>query len=479
MKILFITLLFIQISVYNGISRYLSGGFTFHVISKDSILVKLTLVRDCLGDPMKPAQINVFCEENESLITQFFVDVPAGTDVTNACPIMGGSKCSNPKSVFPFGFEQYVFEKLLILPDSVKCCVLRFTFQDCCRSLNIKTTSINQTFYTEGEINRCLGHGLSFDFNYPSAFVFITHAELSYQQGLVFYGKKFPDSIRCNLTPPLSKKNAAFLYDSPYSYIRPLYFKGFPDTSISFPCGFHVSSDAGTLEFTGDTAQTTVLSLLYRFFISGKLVAAFRREIYSAIMDYPVNHLPELFYDTDYKEVFAGDSVIFNFRTFDQDTTNTLTITYSGNLPGAVWTHNNGKVKHPEARLVWYSKNEHISAIPYSFEIIVSDNHCPSHGNTIKTFYVKVSAVNITAENFSTPEFYISENQIIIKLNSGFSGHNLLQLTDLSGKIIHAEKFEYPYLEISTRLLPPGLYILYLSGEKGYLLNKPVKFVKK
>ena len=480
MKKTFLFLIFIHFQLFVSGNRYLSGEFSFDVLGKDSILVRLTLVRDCLGDVLTPVTINVFCAENEILLTHLKIDVPAGTDITYACPLMGGSRCENPKSVFPFGFEQFIFQKLLILPDTLNCCALRFNFQDCCRSLNLKTTSINQPFYTESTLNRCLMQETSISYANPSAFVYITHIELIYSQGIQITSKGLTiDSVRCRLATPKNSHNSSFIFDSPYTFSTPLFFRGFPDTSLDFPSGFHLSKEDGTLSFTGDTAQTTVLSVLYELFAQGKMLASLRREMYVAIMDYPINHLPELIYDTTYKEVKAGDSVIFHFQTFDSDTSNTVLISYSGSLPGAIWTSNSGQAKHPEAQLIWKTKREFINVIPYQFTVTVSDNHCPSHGIVSTDFYVLVNETGAMPDIPAMFTIEKSEDKIVIHFNPSSQKDYTLLITDLCGKLLYYNNSCRHSESIDLSKLPSGIYFLRINSNYMLKEKKVYKFFRK
>jgi len=454
--------------------KYLTAEISWTVISKDTILVKFVLVSDCKAAKPDAPFLNVNCALTSEWICGFNMSLPEAVDITNACPLMGGSRCSNPNSVFPFGFAQYTCYHLLVLPDTLDCCKLKISFSKCCRTADIKTTSINQPLYTETILNRCLLEGLSAGFESTSAFIYITGLELVYKQAFKMSDlNKTVDSVKCYLESPVSASNSPFVYDTPYTYLLPLKFKGFPDSSLDFPSGFHLNSANGDLSFTGIIPQTTVLCIVYRFFKDGQTVAFLRREMYIAIMNYPVNTLPELIFDTNYKEVYAEGTLQFDFKTFDADTTNSVTVNYNSALPGAIWTNNNGQVKHPQATLKWVPSKSMISTIPYSFRITVSDNHCPSHGHVNYDFNVLVKDQSGVKNSISNKKFklnYSSEAIIINIENELLQSKPVIELYDMQGRLIFSEKCKQD--KISIQQLKNGLYLLYIKTSESVMIEK-------
>ena len=128
---------------------YLLGGdITWRYAGKDSFLITLTLYRDCDKSEMKDAHLQVRCKSTDELITTLVITKPAPKDVTPKGDSMT-SRCQNPASPFPYGFEQYTFTKLLILDDSLSCCDLVLSFSDCCFSSDFTNIEPNSNFYLD------------------------------------------------------------------------------------------------------------------------------------------------------------------------------------------------------------------------------------------------------------------------------------------------------------------------------------------
>lgn len=69
-------------------------------------------------------------------------------------------------------------------------------------------------------------------------------------------------------------------YTSPFNYLKPLTFRGFPFNTKSLPLGFHLDSLTGILKFTGVKAENTVVAMVVELYDndSNKLVSVNQRE---------------------------------------------------------------------------------------------------------------------------------------------------------------------------------------------------------
>jgi len=89
--------------------------------------------------------------------------------------------------------------------------------------------------------------------------------------------------------------------------------------------------------------------------------------------------------------VCANDTVVFSISTNDYDTQDSLIISWNKSIKGAVWTDNNGQVKHPTGTLKWKPEdNKHPSTIPYVFTATVQDNSCPVNGSSTRAYQILV-----------------------------------------------------------------------------------------
>jgi len=390
-------ILFIILPLIGKADHFIGSDLTWKCIGQDSFLVSLTIYRDCNGIPMHPIAIVAKCASTGATITTLNISKPQGVDITPTC----GSSCTRCQTSgcsFPYGIERYVFTSLLVLSNAGSCCEIVMSFQSCCRNLTITTGIANQSFYCDGRLNRCINPcdnsptftnapvaiicvGQDFIFNHGAIDI-----DISSTGGLI-------DSLSYEWTSPLGYGGAVLSYSSPYSYDKPIYFWGFPSTTLSFPRGFHLDKTTGDISFRPMKVEQTVMALKISEFrtINGVKVkiGEIRRDIQFIVISCPNNNAPILS-GPFYKEVCATNTVSFSIATNDYDTKDTLLISWNGAIPGATWSSNNKQVKHPTGVMTWTPGEQHASPIPYVFTATVKDDACPVNGSSTRAYQILV-----------------------------------------------------------------------------------------
>ena len=239
----------------------MASDLTWVCIGKDSFLIKLNIYTDCNQEKPGEMQVNVYCKQNYSLLKTLNCQKPSGVDITPCCH-EACTRCTNPSCSFQYGIEQYAYRKLLILDNAGSCCEILFSLSACCRNSALTTIADagKKSFYTEASLNRCLSpcdNGP--DFTNPPIGILCQGLDFVYNDGRQDFdigtNGQLLDSVGYELVPTLRTKDSTLDYIYPYTYDKPLYFKGFPDVNAA--TALHFSS--GEMLFTPQTYQQTIL----------------------------------------------------------------------------------------------------------------------------------------------------------------------------------------------------------------------------
>ncbi|MEA3496475.1 MAG: hypothetical protein U9R42_10610, partial [Bacteroidota bacterium] len=382
-------------------SRIMGSDLTWTCIGQDSFLVKLTLYRDCNGVQLpNTVSIPIKCKATNQLITTLTIAKPTPTDITPVCN-SSCTRCQSSSCSFPYGIEQYTFQKLAVLSSAGSCCELIMSFQMCCRNSSITTGAANKAFYTFAELNRCLTPcDNSPQFTNPPILVACIGQDFTINHGFFDTDKdslgRLSDSLVYSWGHPLSDSGSNIPYTGSYTYKKPIYFWGFPNANLPFPRSFHLDLHTGDISFRPMKIEQTVMVTKVEEFRNDTLIGQIRRDIQVIVINCPNNHAP-LLSGPFYKEVCAGDSVTFTINTNDYDSNDTLRISWNNAITNATWSSNNGIVKHPTGNFTWVPQNNMASTIPYVFTATVKDDACPVNGSSTRAYQILVkSNPNIT-----------------------------------------------------------------------------------
>ena len=291
----------------------------------------MIVYRDCNQGVMNnSANLSLKCATTGSLINTLTIPLPPPIDITPSC---GGScsRCQDSNCSYPYGIEEYTFTKLLVFDKSLSCCNIIISFSDCCRSKAFTNIQAGSPFYLEAKMNRCLSpcDNSPSSNNPPIAIMCkgtsivtcgMTDIDIGDFGGML-------DSLVYEWTPPLVASNTAVSFNSPFTYQKPLYFKGYPNDTLAFPSGFHLSN-CGGMNFHTDSLGFSLFAFKVKEYRNGKLIGEITREITIIVIECPKNNAPVLS-GPFYKEVGEGQTVNFSIATNDYDTKDSLRISWN------------------------------------------------------------------------------------------------------------------------------------------------------
>ncbi|MFC2114779.1 hypothetical protein ACFLRI_05465, partial [Bacteroidota bacterium] len=396
----FILFLFCITFPFQGYATHMFGSdFEWSHISGDTFLIKLTIYRDCNGVQLSNASIPIKCATTGYPITTLSITKPAPQDITPTCKA-SCSRCQTSSCSFPYGIEKYVFLKQVVLSSSISsnCCKINMSYTMCCRNSSITSGAANANFFIDAQFDRCLSTpDNSPVFTNPPIDVFCISNDYFFSCGTIDLDKdssgNLLDSISYEWTPPLSNAGSAISYPGQYSYDKPVFFWGMPNANLPWPRGFHLDQNTGEISFRPMKVEQTVAAIKVKEWrrINGvmQLIGSTRRDMQWVVISCPNNH-PPVINGPFYKEVHAGDTVLFSIATNDYDVNDTVRINWNEAIPGASWTANNDSVKHPTGQLLWIPNSNDVSSIPYQFMAFVNDDACPVNGRSSRTFQVLV-----------------------------------------------------------------------------------------
>jgi hypothetical protein len=362
-------------------------------IGQDSFMVTLSIYRDCNENDIEAINVKVNCAKDNTLLQTINIPKPEPIDVTPVCERCC-TRCENPACSYPFGIEQYEYSKLLVLNSPSSCCKIKISWESCCRGKRITTGLEQKPFYIEGILNRCLSPcDNSPRLNeIPIQIICIGRDNtVNFKAYDNDYNEttKTADSLTYELVPPKGSNGEDLTYSGSYNFDKPLYFWGFPDNQLNGPRGFHLNQSTGLLTFRPMNIEETMMAIKITEFRNGENIGEITRNIQFIVISCPNAQAPYLS-GPFYKEICAGSTVSFNIRTIDKDPNDTLTISWNENIPGAVWTDNNGQTRHPTGTLSWTPSEQHASNIPYVFIVTVKDDAYPVNSVTSRAYQVLV-----------------------------------------------------------------------------------------
>jgi len=385
------------ISLSNASATDVVGGqITWQKVGTDSFLVTLTGYRDCNGIAFPDMTIPAKCLTTGTSFGSLSITKPSPVDITPTC----GSSCTRCQSSscsFPYGMQKYVYQKLLVLSNPGSCCDIGLSCYLGNRPSTITTGAAGSQCYVEARLNRCL----SFDNNSPQMSnnpinIICVGQDFIFNLGASDLDKdssgKLLDSISYEWAKPQTGAGTYTTWSGSYTYDKPVFFWGFPNTSLPFPRGLHLDKTTGDISFRPMKVEQTIMAVKMS---EWRKINGTRTKIGETTCDFmviiiscPNNNAPVLS-GPFYKEVNVGDSLFFSITTNDYDTKDTLNIDWSKNIPGANWSSNNKQVKHPTGVLKLKADSS-MSGNLYTFTATVKDDACPISGKSTRIYQIQV-----------------------------------------------------------------------------------------
>ena len=376
-----------------------------------SFTINATLYRDCNGIPMSASNFSLVpvaggptCNGNTITASG---SLSNGKDIT---PVSNNSctRCTNPSCSYPYGVQQWNEVVTVSFPKG-SCCKYEIQWQECCRNTAITTGAEGENFYINAVLNRCdTPCDNSPYFTNPPLVTICNNQCYMLNMGAIdkdidAYGNA--DSLVYWLVDPLVAEGSPATWNSPYNSKEPLKYSGAfgnPtggkwDPANNICQGFHLDSITGDLYFKPVKTDVTVIAIQVQSWKKDALgnpylSSSVTRDVQLSVITCPANHLPTITgingtstFDIDY---CVDQYKCFKIISYDQDTADTVTLSWNQAIPGATFTANNNVTKHPVGTFCW--KAIQARSYPYYFVINARDNAFPSPGQTSQSYTIHV-----------------------------------------------------------------------------------------
>jgi gliding motility-associated-like protein len=409
----FVILLLLSLTgIYSAKASHVMGAeITWTCVGQDSFIVKLVAYRDCNGISMSVHDtINFKCATTGVLITSLGITAGTPTDITPVCKT-SCTRCQSLTCSFPYGIQRYSMQGLVILNAAGSCCNITILWDG--NQRNVAITTIQNAgisnFNIEAQLNRCLNPcDNSPTFSNNPVQILCVGQHFTFTHGIQDFDDNttggLSDSLTYEWAQPMGVSPNYLTYNSPYAYNLPIYFWGFPNNALPFPRGFHLDPATGDVEFTPMKAEVTVMVLQVNEFRNGIKIGEVRRDFEIMVINCTSNNPPTISTPNNIrtKHVGSGSCASFTFTTNDQNTNDTVSISWNNALTGATWTNTNGLSKQPTGTLTWIPTNADIGSLPHTFTVTAKDNACPMNAQFTQAYqFIVHPGVNAQPVAFS------------------------------------------------------------------------------
>lgn len=377
------SLLFLTLSPKESKATHMAGAdLTYTYLGNNQYLITYTFYRDCIGiDAQTSINLNYgsdSCGFNDNIT---LLPVPGtGQQITFVCP---GTltTCDGGTAT---GIQKWEYTGIVTL--NQPCPDWNFNATECCRNAAI-TTLVNPDsydMYIEANLNNTQSENNSPVFsNIPIAFECIGQNNY-YNHGAI---DADGDSLVYSFIAPRDGVNAPVTYMPGYSIASPL--TSSPAVSINPGTG-----DVFMHPTAGEVAVFAVQVAEYR---NGELIGTIIRDIqvYTVVCNNELPLASGINGTTNYTmNVCLNGQICFDILSSDQDTPDSLTMTWNNGIPGATFTSTTAQ--HPVGNFCWTPDISDVRTLPYIFTVTVRDNACPSNGVQSFSYAIYLSSLNAT-----------------------------------------------------------------------------------
>lgn len=372
-------------------THLMGAELVYSCLGNNKYLVTVKVYRDCNGIQVSQSNLVVRDGNNNSIQvssqTKLYV-----RDITFESLCSPASRCANGS--FQYGIEEHAWQ-MTVDVDTFSACELTLSWEQNARNSSITTGSANQNFFTTATLNKCLSNCNSSPVfsKSPTPILLVCHN----QDALINYGivdSVDHDSLSFELVNALQGLNNSVTYSGNFTPERPLAFFGFPNQNLAWPAGFHMDPLSGEITFRPtqvNQVAVVVVEVSEWRNINGtmQVIGKTRRDMQVIVIPCPNNNPPDI--NPPYaKMVCAGNQVCVDITTGDDNTDDTVQISWNAEIPGATFTNNNGQAQFASGQVCWTPPPGAEVNSPYSFKIIAKDDNCPRAATTIRAFSIFV-----------------------------------------------------------------------------------------
>ena len=380
--IIFLGLLFVSNSAK---ASHIMGGnvtYTCDSLNPNVIHITLALYRDCDGITLGTTE---YISITSTCFSQFSVPLTlipgSGNDITPVCPQFPNTPCPgtpNTNVMVPIGVEEYIYQGTITFPSTATCTDFEIGYSSCCRNAAIGTLQnpASEGVYFLSKFKRDTLCNNSPQFLTPPVPYTCVNQPFTFNHGV---SDIEGDSLNFSLIDCYTGQGAKVVYLSQYNGLQPLSTTG-PVVINKF---------TGTISFTPNTIQIGVICVLVEEYRNGVKIGETLRDI-QVIVTQCTNPPPTLsgFNGTSDLDtvICPGQTVSLTINSTDPNPFQTVTNTFSGALPGAVWTCSPGQ--NPICTLTWTPPAGVTGA--FLFSVSAQDDGCPLVASTTKGYIIEV-----------------------------------------------------------------------------------------
>ena len=391
-------------------THLLGSEISWESLGNDSFKVTVSVYRDCNGVQLsnQPLTLSSNCGTMRVSTT-----MTGGYDATSNCK-RSCTRCSSRGCGFAYGIQKWHLTGIVSLASWRKngCCEVTISSGQCCRSRSITTGAASNNFYVQAQMNICDTSTVQWD-NIPTHMVCLGK-DVEMNQGS-FTTSSPTDSVVYSWDEPLQNATSKTNWSSPYQYDKPLYFLGFPKTTLKLPRGLHLDAQTGKIAFRPMKTEFGVIKIKAEIFRNGKSIGySVRDQTIIVTKCANTTSSPRISsYDcsgsrghggTIEFQACASENIDFNICTTDKDQDDSVSVTLNYNIPGARVSINNKGSNREGIRVQWQPDSTHIRSAPYVITIKANDNSCPISNITevnLNIYVSKGKPISITKQDLS------------------------------------------------------------------------------
>lgn len=393
MKRALIVLIVIFIYLSELKAGHISGGeINYRHLGNGNYEITLRVYRDCQSLQLSNTPINIRCLNNNGTAS-FSPSKISLRDISGYgqnCNI--SSACIGGPS-WLYGIEEHVWKGTINL-NSLNCCELELSWQQCCRSASFTTGMASQNFYVKAFLNKCTSQpNSSVQFSNPPVVLIPRGQDYVFNLGAVDTIDK-DEIYTYKLIKGLQGNGNPLSYSGQFNEFRPLTFLGFPVNTSPLPSGFHLHPMLGNLEFrptrANESGTVAIEVTEWRKINSGLIqVGQTVRDIGYYIVDYGSNRVPVLS-ASDSNFACVGRPFCLDITTSDGNNNDTVRLSVVNPIRGSTFTNNNNSVRLASGKFCWTPTEGDLRDEPYIFTVTATDNGCPINGKAVRGYAVFV-----------------------------------------------------------------------------------------
>ncbi|MBI1185601.1 T9SS type A sorting domain-containing protein, partial [bacterium] len=369
-------------------SHLLGAETEWKYLGNDSFMIIVNAYRDCNGTSLSNTPIKITSSCGTKTLKTSMIKIG---DVTPVCPGIV-TRCSNPTSKFPYGYEQYqlyaYFDASVYRKNG--CCKVTIDWEQCCRSSSITTGGANQNFVLNADFSICDPIS-SPTWNKPAVGIGCLGQEMKINNGV-------DNTNSCDSLVYTCASPKGLTWSINYSACEPVSFLGFPKAHLALPRGYHIDSITGLTQFKCMKTEVTIIPIKVELYNKGAYVGYMMRDMQLIVQQCASNSPPVLTGinlsdprdpDNFRMTTCADKKMCIKMTASDNDRKDTVRINHYSNIKGLhVKTDSSQSID--VVNICWTPDSNDVSTFPHSLSLFAHDNNCPTPGTSSQIYKITV-----------------------------------------------------------------------------------------